>query len=267
MPAAPPELPPLPLKADPSLQSNAAWQYYYAANAPFARACSKHVRMHRIAWAVHLLRGLSRDHGDSLVDVGCGPGESTMMLARELGPFAHVTGIEISLAAADLFRAFASSGGQPATYVRGTCTHLPVRGASASLVVSFEMVEHVADWPLFIREAARALRPGGRLLVSTPNRGALHSRLKYLQRRLKGWKAPAYKHYYDFYEEFIPDADLRRETLDAGLAIEVLTHGGHVLSVTPDWTLAPSRATEQVLESRGWLDALAVSTFLIARKA
>ena len=266
MTAAPDELPPLPLPTDASLQANAAWQYYYAKTAPFARACSKHVRMHRIAWAVHLLRGLSPTHGDTLVDVGCGPGESTMMLARSLGPFAHVVGVEISLAAADLFRAFSRAGNQPASYVRGTCTQLPVKTGSATLIVSFEMVEHVANWPEFIAEAARALRPGGRLLVSTPNRGALHTRLKLAQRRLKGWKAPAYKHYYDFYEEFIPDAELRRATEASGLALEVLTHGGHVLSVTPDWTLVPSRAAEQMLESRGWLDALAVSSFLVARK-
>ncbi len=266
MAAAPADLPPLSVPDDPALRSNAAWQYYYAAGAPFARACSKHVRMHRIAWAIHLLRGLPLDRGGALVDVGCGPGESTMALAGALGPFPRVMGIEISLAAADLFKAFARSSGQPASYVRATCTHLPVRPASASLVVSFEMVEHVANWREFIAEAAVALRPGGFLMVSTPNAGGLHTRLKNLQRRLTGWRAPEYKHYYDFYEVFIPDAHLREAAVAAGLAVEGLAHGGHVISAAPNWSLAPSRAVEGALESLGWLGGLAVSSFLIARK-
>jgi 2-polyprenyl-6-hydroxyphenyl methylase/3-demethylubiquinone-9 3-methyltransferase len=266
MAAAPPDLPPLPLPTDPALHGNAAWQYYYGPGAPFARPCSKHVRMHRIAWAVHLLRGLDLDRAGGLVDVGCGPGESTMTLARTLGPFPGVMGVEISLAAAGLFRGFGDTCGVAASYVRGTCTQLPVRAASASLIASFEMVEHVANWREFVEEAARALRPGGRLMISTPNTRALHTRLKLAQRRLKGWKAPAYRHYYDFYEEFIPDGELRDAVSKAGLRLEILTHGGHVISAAPDWALGPSLAAERLLEARGALDALAVSPFVIARK-
>jgi SAM-dependent methyltransferase len=266
MSSAPADLPPLPLPDDPSLHSNAAWQYYYAPGAPFARPSSKHVRMHRIAWAIHLLRGLPLDRGGALVDVGCGPGESTMALARSIGPFASVVGIEISLAAADLFAAFSRACGQPARYVRATCTHLPVRRASASLIASFEMVEHVANWREFVTEAAEALRPGGLLMISTPNAGGVHTRLKNAQRRLSGWRAPEYKHYYDFYEVFIPDADLRDAAARAGLRVELLAHGGHVISAAPGWSLVPSRTVEAALESLDWLGGLAVSSFLIARK-
>jgi 2-polyprenyl-3-methyl-5-hydroxy-6-metoxy-1,4-benzoquinol methylase len=267
MAAAPADLPPLPLPDDPSLRSNAAWQYYYAPGAPFARASSKHVRMHRIAWVVHLLKGLPLDRGGALVDVGCGPGESTMALARSLGPFPKVVGVEISLAAADLFKAFSQGCRQPASYVRATCTHLPVRAASASLIVSLEMVEHVANWREFVTEAAAALRPGGLLLISTPNAGGIHTRLKNGQRRLTGWRAPEYKHYYDFYEVFIPDAHLREAATESGLRVEMLAHGGHVISAAPPWSLGPSRAVEAALESLDWLGGLAVSSFLIARKA
>lgn len=264
--AAPAPLPSLRVPTDPSLIANAAWQYYYGPRAPFARACSKHVRMHRIAWAAHLLGQLPADPGGTLVDVGCGPGESTMQLARSAGPFDRVIGIEISLAAAALFAGFSESCRQPAGYVRATCTRLPVRPGTAALVVSLEMVEHVADWRAFVVDAAAALRPGGRLLISTPNPRGLHTRLKLAQRRLTGWREPAYRHYYDFYETFIPDAHLREAVTAAGLAVEVLTHVGHVISAAPDFALGASRALERILEARGWLGSLAVSTFLIARK-
>jgi hypothetical protein len=95
----------------------------------------------------------------------------------------------------------------------------------------------------------------------------VHTRLKNAQRRLTGWRAPAYKHYYDFYEVFIPDAHLREAAADAGLRVELLAHGGHVISAAPDWSLGPSRAVEGTLESLDWLGGLAVSSFLVARKA
>jgi SAM-dependent methyltransferase len=45
-----------------------------------------------------------------------------------------------------------------------------VRDASVDLVVSLQTVEHVWDQPRFVRECARVLRPGGRAVLSTPNR-------------------------------------------------------------------------------------------------
>ena len=267
MPGAPAPLPELRMPvADAALQSNPAWKYYYGPGAPFARACSRHVRMHRIAWAAHLLAPLNpRLAGDTMVDVGCGPGESTMLLADALGPFRRVLGIEISLDAANLFKAFSRTYERDATYVRATCTELPIREASVALLVSFEMVEHVANWPEFIAEAAKALVPGGVMMVSTPNTTALHTRLKLLQRRLRGWNPKPYNHYYDFYEEFIPDTALRSAAETAGLTVELLAHGGHVISAAPDSVLPLSRAAERLFETRSLLDEMAVTTFLILR--
>jgi SAM-dependent methyltransferase len=37
-------------------------------------------------------------------------------------------------------------------------------------VVSLQVVEHLWDQGLFLRECRRVLRPGGRIMVSTPNR-------------------------------------------------------------------------------------------------
>ena len=49
-------------------------------------------------------------------------------------------------------------------------TELPLPDASVDVVVNFQVIEHLWDQGQFIRECARVLRPGGLLMVSTPNR-------------------------------------------------------------------------------------------------
>jgi SAM-dependent methyltransferase len=46
---------------------------------------------------------------------------------------------------------------------------IPFTADAFDFVVCFETVEHISDDDAFIREIARVLRPGGQLLISTPN--------------------------------------------------------------------------------------------------
>lgn len=54
--------------------------------------------------------------------------------------------------------------------VRGNAVALPVAGGSVDAVVSMQLVEHLWDQPAHLAECARVLRPGGVLVLSTPNR-------------------------------------------------------------------------------------------------
>ena len=47
---------------------------------------------------------------------------------------------------------------------------LPLADSSMDVVINFQVIEHLWDQPQFVAECARVLRPGGRLLMSTPNR-------------------------------------------------------------------------------------------------
>ncbi|HEY3504511.1 MAG TPA: class I SAM-dependent methyltransferase, partial [Actinocatenispora sp.] len=54
--------------------------------------------------------------------------------------------------------------------VRGNAVALPVADGSVDAVVSMQLVEHLWDQPAHVAECARVLRPGGVLVLSTPNR-------------------------------------------------------------------------------------------------
>ena len=56
------------------------------------------------------------------------------------------------------------------TVHRGNLIDLPLPDSSVDVIVNFQVIEHLWDQPAFVAECHRVLRPGGQLLMSTPNR-------------------------------------------------------------------------------------------------
>ena len=56
-------------------------------------------------------------------------------------------------------------------YLMADAESLPVRDQQFDVVVSFETLEHVGDHRRMLAEAKRVMRPGGLLILSTPNKG------------------------------------------------------------------------------------------------
>lgn len=55
-------------------------------------------------------------------------------------------------------------------FMQGVVPPLPFANESFDCVVSFQVIEHIKHDKEFVREVFRVLRPGGRFIVSTPNR-------------------------------------------------------------------------------------------------
>jgi 2-polyprenyl-6-hydroxyphenyl methylase/3-demethylubiquinone-9 3-methyltransferase len=121
-----------------------------------------------------LLRHFGRDErarkpltGLSIVDIGCGGGLLSEPLAR-LG--ASVTGIDPSQTNIGVARLHAESMGLAIDYRATTAEALAAEGASFDVVLAMEVVEHVADVPLFLSTCAGLVRPRGLVVVATINR-------------------------------------------------------------------------------------------------
>jgi ubiquinone/menaquinone biosynthesis C-methylase UbiE len=105
--------------------------------------------------------------GERALDLGCGAGEFTALLA-DAG--AEVIGADVAEAA--LVRARAAHPGLAFTLVP-LDGPLPCEDSSFTLVWASEVIEHVADTARWLSEVRRVLAPRGRLLLTTPAHGRL----------------------------------------------------------------------------------------------
>ncbi|MCL7426851.1 class I SAM-dependent methyltransferase [Streptomyces sp. YS415] len=108
----------------------------------------------------------------TVLDIGCGDGTAAAVAAPLL-PGHRIIGVDWSQDA--LRRARTRLACEP---VRGELTGggLPFRSESADAVLFSEVIEHLVDPDAALDEIRRVLRPGGHLMLSTPNLAAWYNR-------------------------------------------------------------------------------------------
>ena len=98
----------------------------------------------------------------SILENGCGVG---MYLKRLNVDAALAAGLEIELPRAR------EASAQKLVVLNGAGECLPFEDEKFDLVLSHEVLEHVADDRQCMEEITRVLKPGGRLVLFVPNRG------------------------------------------------------------------------------------------------
>jgi ubiquinone/menaquinone biosynthesis C-methylase UbiE len=98
--------------------------------------------------------------GQHLLDAGCGP---YLKFAREFAALSFVVGV-------DLVSGFETDNQQVPFGVRADLGCLPFHSNSFDMVISRSVVEHLEDPERVFREFYRVLRPGGKLVIITPNK-------------------------------------------------------------------------------------------------
>lgn len=101
-----------------------------------------------------------------VADIGCGAGTQARLWA-ERGH--RVFGLDVNEPLIWLARRRAAESGMVIRFEVGTATALPWADATMDVCLLPELLEHVDDWQSCISEAARVLRPGGLLYLSTTN--------------------------------------------------------------------------------------------------
>jgi SAM-dependent methyltransferase len=106
------------------------------------------------------LRRTGGSAGGSLIDVGAGAGGVTAILGWAPDRAVVLEGSALLVGAAKVRHGLAG--------VRGDVTTLPLADGGAEVVCLLDVIEHLVDPVVALREAARVLGPGGRVVVNVP---------------------------------------------------------------------------------------------------
>jgi len=112
------------------------------------------------------LRLMSIGPGDVVLDVACGPGNTTRTLVEQVGSDGLAIGVDSS--ATMLAQAVRDTAADsPVGYVRGDAIDLPFGEATFDAVSCYGALYLMDDPIAALREMVRVLRPGGRIAVLT----------------------------------------------------------------------------------------------------
>jgi 2-polyprenyl-3-methyl-5-hydroxy-6-metoxy-1,4-benzoquinol methylase len=177
--------------------------------------------------------------GSRILEVGCGAG-NLLLQASVAG--SYPVALDLSMQALTFVRSRleeAKAGSEaPSGYTCmqaiGEC--LPLQANSFDCVILSEVVEHLEAPQTSIREASRVLRPGGRLLVTTPNYRSFWPIMEWTVDRLNMAPKMAGEQHIS---RFSPGS-LKKLLIASGLTIE---YAGSIYNLSPFLSLlSPDRA-------------------------
>jgi 2-polyprenyl-3-methyl-5-hydroxy-6-metoxy-1,4-benzoquinol methylase len=140
------------------------WKYWNArAEYPHERALRRGDKI------LAYLRSLRLER-PAILDMGCGMG----WFANQLAQFGPTMGIDLSDDAIEQARAKFPQ----VAFQAGNVLEMELPDQHFDVVVSQEVIAHVPDQAAYLERAARVLKPGGHLILTTPNR-FVHERVEW----------------------------------------------------------------------------------------
>ena len=116
--------------------------------------------LHRYAFATYFVKG------KKLLDLACGEGYGTNMLAKEAK---YVAGVEIDKTTVQHARSRYIRDNLE--FIEGSILDVPIESEKKfDVVVCFEAIEHIAEHDKLLSEVERLLKDDGLFIVSTPNK-------------------------------------------------------------------------------------------------
>jgi ubiquinone/menaquinone biosynthesis C-methylase UbiE len=115
-------------------------------------------------WAPQVVQLAGVGPGDRVLDVACGTGVVTRLAAQRAGPDGRVVGLDLNPAMLEVAVGLPVSGA-PVTWRQSSAEQLPFPAGSFDVVCCQLGLQFFADRPAALREMARVLARGGRLVA------------------------------------------------------------------------------------------------------
>jgi ubiquinone/menaquinone biosynthesis C-methylase UbiE len=147
------------------------------------------------------VKSLGSGRGRSALDLGCGEGRHTILLAAR--GYA-VTALDLEPLALRKAREHVRRSGLHADFVTGNALDLKFAEGSFDLVLDYGCFHHVVtrDWPRYRREIARVLKTGGSLVLSVFSMKFKHHPD---ERRSRNWLV-----HRNHYDHFFTPSEIRK---------------------------------------------------------
>ena len=117
-------------------------------------------------WRRRVVRIVGRLHPRRVLDMATGTGDLAVMMARSI-PEAHIKGVDLSEGMLDVARRKVTARGLDGRVVldAGDAEHLHVADASVDVATVAFGVRNFGDLDAGLREMARTIKPGGKVVV------------------------------------------------------------------------------------------------------
>jgi len=107
--------------------------------------------------------------GAKILDLGCGHGRITELLVSKV-PSLDVVGVDMTRSLLEKFVVESGVNGSKLKLICADIASLPLEDNRFDVAVSSRVFQYLPDPVCGVREALRVLKPGGRLVVSIPNK-------------------------------------------------------------------------------------------------